>query len=72
LKKTSSWKFERVEKEYHSGDRELLDGRKLIQVTAPVEDSSKIDFAVKQLKKYGTPWVIQKVNGWCALFREKT
>lgn len=74
MKKTSSWKFERVEKEYHSGDASLI-GRELIQVTIPVKDSMVIIFAVRQLVKYSVSWVILKEkgkeNGFCALFREK-
>lgn len=75
MNKKSSWKFERVKKEYHSGDRSLLDGRRLIQVTGAVKDSSEIDFVARDFKRYGIPWVIQKEkgkeNGFCALFREK-
>lgn len=75
MTKRSSWMFQRAEKEYHSGDRSLLDGRELIQITIPVRYPSTIDFVVRDFKKYNTPCVILKEkgkkNGFCALFRER-
>jgi hypothetical protein len=54
--------------EYHSGDPHLRYDR-LYPVTKWVKSAEEIHFAVRQLEKYNTPWVILR---WCSAESKRT